>query len=121
MYLGFSQLPFAIGATIEGFVGQVLYAKYAAKDTISRDYLVEAGMTAQEAADVPIGEAFDRLVALTGQPAQQLTNQMYAANDVGSIFYIFAAVGIVSAFGLFMFGKWTYRFAMQQQASQAAE
>lgn len=122
MYLGFSQLPFAIGATIEGFVGQVMYAKYAAKDTISRDYLVEAGMSAQEAADVPIGEAFDRLVALTGQPAQALTDQMYAANDIGSIFYIFAAVGIVSAFGLLMFGKWTYRFAMQQQAAtQAAQ
>jgi len=117
MYLGFSQLPFAIGATIEGFVGQVFYAKYAAKDTTSRDALVEAGMDPAEAANVPIGEAFQTLVSYTGKPEELLTQQMYVANDVGSLFYIMAAVGMVSAYGLFLYGKWTYRAVMDQQAA----
>lgn len=109
MYLGFTQLPFAIGATIEGFVGQVFYAKYAAKDTVSRDTLIAAGMDPAEAANIPIGEAFQKLISLTGQSGEALTSQMYASNNVGSLFYVMAAVGMVSAFGLFMYGKWTYR------------
>jgi len=117
MYLGFSNLPFAIGATIEGFVGQVFYAKYASKDSISRETLIEAGMDPADAANIPIGEAFQKLIAYTGQPGELLTNQMYAANDIGSLFYVMAAVGMVSAFGLLMYGKWTYRLAMAQQAT----
>ncbi|MFC4346351.1 MFS transporter [Kordiimonas lipolytica] len=122
MYLGFSQLPFAVGAFIEGMVGQITYEKYASKDTLSREMLLQNGMSPEEVKSIPIGDAFQVLVDMTGQAEWALTNQMYTANDIGSVFYIFAAVGIVSAFGLFLYGRWTYRFAMSQQAdAQAAK
>ena len=41
MYLGFSQIPIAIGWTIEGKVAPMLYGKFSSKDNFSRDMLIE--------------------------------------------------------------------------------
>lgn len=109
MYLGFSQLPLGFGWMAEGYFGQTLYYKYGAIDTVARPALVEAGMSQAEADAIPIGEAFQRLVEVTGQSADLLTAQLYAANNVGVAWYIMAAVGIVSAAGMYVYGRWTYR------------
>jgi len=41
MYLGFSQIPLAVGWTLEGFLGPWLYGVFASKDAFSRELLVE--------------------------------------------------------------------------------
>lgn len=41
MYLGFSQIPLAIGWTLEGFLGPWLYGVFASKDKFSRELLLE--------------------------------------------------------------------------------
>ena len=66
-------------------------------------------MSQAEADAIPIGEAFQRLVEFTGQSADVLTAQLYAANNVGKAWFIMAAVGIVSAAGMYVYGRWTYR------------
>jgi dipeptide/tripeptide permease len=109
MYLGFSQLPLGIGWSLEGFFGQYLYGKFGAKDTIARHSLLDDGMTQAEVDAVPIGEAFPKLVETTGQTADALTAQLYAANDVGTAWYIMASVGIVAAAGMYVYGRWTYQ------------
>jgi len=109
MYLGFSQLPIGIGWMAEGYYGQVLYAELAAKDTIARQSLLEGGMSRSEVGAVPIGEAFQKLIEVTGQTADALTAQLYAANNVGAAWYIMAAVGIVCAAGMYAYGRWTYQ------------
>lgn len=117
MYLGFYNLPFALGALLEGFIGQYFYGKYAAKDTVARMALQENGMSAAEAGAVPIGEAFDRLVEVTGRAPEALTNELYAAHEIGAVFYAFASVGMVAALGLYLFGRWTYKRAMVPAAA----
>ena len=109
MYLGFSQLPIGIGWMAEGYYGQVLYAELAAKDTIARQSLLDGGMSQSEVSAVPIGEAFQKLIEMTGQTADALTAQLYAANNVGAAWYIMAAVGIVCAAGMYAYGRWTYQ------------
>ena len=109
MYLGFSQLPLGIGWVVEGYYGQVLYAKFGAKDTIARQSLSDGGMAQAEVDAVPNGEAFQTLVEVTGQNAEALTAQLYAANNVGKAWYIMAAVGLVSAAGMYVYGRWTYK------------
>jgi len=118
MYLGFYNLPFALGALFEGFIGQYFYGKYAAKDTVARTALEEAGMSARDAAAVPVGEAFERLVALTGQDPDLLTNQLYTSYSIGDLFYAFAVIGFLAAAGLYAYGRWTYKTA--EQAAEAA-
>ena len=58
---------------------------------------------------VPIGEAFQRLLEVTGQTADALTAELYMANDVGGAWYIMGAVGIISAAGMYAYGRWTYQ------------
>ncbi len=108
MYLGFSQLPLAIGWIAEGYIGQTLYYKFGAIDTVARPALVEAGMSDADASAIPIGEAFQKLVEVTGDSAETLTAQLYAANNVGVAWYIMASVGIVAAAGMYAYGRWTY-------------
>ena len=45
----------------------------------------------------------------TGQTADALTAQLYAANDVGVAWYLMGAVGIVAAAGMYVYGRWTYQ------------
>jgi MFS family permease len=109
MYLGFSQFPLGIGWMLEGFLGQSLYGRFAAKDTISRQSLLDNGMTQTEVDAVPIGEAFLKLVETTGQSAEALTAQLYAANNVGKVWFLMASVGLISAAGMYVYGRWTYK------------
>ncbi len=41
MYLGFTQIPVAIGWTLEGKLGPTLYSLYSAKDTLARHWLLD--------------------------------------------------------------------------------
>lgn len=109
MYLGFSQLPLGIGWTLEGFFGQYLYGAFAAKDTIARGYLLDAGLSRQAIDAIPAGEAFNRLVLLTGQSAGELGARLYAAGNIGAAWYVMASVGLVAAAGMYAYGRWTYR------------
>ncbi|MED5371549.1 MAG: MFS transporter [Myxococcota bacterium] len=62
MYLGFSQIPLALGGALEGKVGPELYGMLASKELFSRELMLEEGL-AQAAVDaIPEGEAFDTLV-----------------------------------------------------------
>ncbi|WND03962.1 MFS transporter [Temperatibacter marinus] len=118
MYLGFSQFPIGFGWVLESKVGPTLYGAYSDKDTIAREMLNTQGVDASEKA-VPIGEAFQKLVEVTGQNPDVLTASMYAANNIGTVWYVMGAVGLITTFGLYVYGKWTYRFAMQLETEAA--
>jgi len=121
MYLGFSQLPLGIGWIAESYLGPFLYGKYSSKDMLARAALEDGGMTTADITAIPVREAFDVLVSTTGQSAEILTAQLYASHNIGAIWYIMGTVGIISAFGMYVYGRWTYRYAMQLQAEQPAQ
>jgi len=139
MYLGFSQIPLAIGWTLEGKLGLSLYHHFASKDVFSRELLLEridaaqtalppasqlqtfatnAGTTVAELThlydsapsrlveQIPEGEAFNWLVAFTGDGPKTLTKLLYDTHDVATVWYIFGAIGIVSAIGIWIYGRW---------------
>ena len=109
MYLGFSQLPIGIGWAAEGYLGQVLYYRFGSLDTVARPELIKLGLGADSVAKIEIGEAFQRLVEVSGTSANELTAQLYAANNIGTAWYIMGSVGIVSAVGMYAYGLWIYR------------
>jgi proton-dependent oligopeptide transporter, POT family len=140
MYLGFSQVPLAVGWTLEGFLGPWLYGVFASKDQFSRELLgryIEAGSAAlpqsgsglaEMAAGstlgaeqirqlssagatrlidaIPQGEAFHWLVAMTGDPPKALTELLYQTHNVAMVWYIMGTVGIISALGIYVYGRW---------------
>jgi POT family proton-dependent oligopeptide transporter len=106
MYLGFSQIPLAIGWTLEGAIGPRLYDAFASKDKISRELLVAKGMAQSLVDKIPQGEAFQKAVDYTHTQPWDLTSQMYATHHVGVVWYIMAGVGVLSAFGIWWYGQW---------------
>ncbi len=129
MYLGFSQIPLAIGWSLEGKLGPMIYGHYASKDSFSRDLLVEKGMPAaqtvvcesgQDAGCIKQGEAFDKLVEFTKETPEALTQAMYESHQVGTVWVIFGAVGIVSAIGIYMYGRWVITLAVNAKRNPAS-
>jgi len=139
MYLGFSQMPLAIGWTLEAQIAPVLYDRSASKDRLSRTELLErmdAGTTtlpppaeiealvantdvsmeelralhvddAKAFVDtLPQGEAFDWLVVLTGDTPAAMTELLYTTNNIGLVWYVLGGIGIVTAIGIWQYGRW---------------
>lgn len=106
MYLGFSQIPLAIGWTLEGFVGPRLYDAFASKDKFSRDLLVEKGMAKALVDQIPQGEAFQKAAEFTHMQPWDLTAQLYQTHTPGVVWYIMSGVGVLSAFGIWWYGRW---------------
>jgi hypothetical protein len=103
MYLGFSQIPMAIGWTLEGKLGPLLYDRFSSKERLARHVLVERGWSASAISRIPEGEAFRRLVEQSGQGAERVTATLFAEHHVGRIWWFMGAIGILSAFGIYWY------------------
>ena len=106
MYLGFSQLPQAVGWAAESYVGPWLYDNFAAKDSLSRNYLLENGHDLATVQGIPIGEAFTYLVSVSSASEAEITQILYETNNVGFVWDIMAIAAFVTAIGLYFYGKW---------------
>ena len=115
MYLGFVMLPQGIGWGLEGYYGPKLYEWYASKEVFSRQLLAERGMPQAEVDAIPHGEAFTTAVQFTGENAQALTQYLYEIHNVGAAWYIIAAIGSISAVGIYIYGKWLINMQRNQQ------
>ena len=113
MWIGFSQAPILIGWTIEGKVGPQLYQMFSDKDAFSREMLVARGMDASQVTTgaLPVGEAFHKLVAFTGESPAVLTRTLYQTHHIGLTWYFFALVGAVSAGLIWAYGRWIRKTA----------
>jgi hypothetical protein len=105
MYLGFSQIPLAIGWTLEGKLGPWMYDRFASKERLARVALAERGWSEGALAKIPEGEAFKRLVEQIGQTPERVTSSLLAAHDVGRMWWVMGAVGILSALGIYWYGR----------------
>jgi proton-dependent oligopeptide transporter, POT family len=118
MWIGFSQAPILIGWTIEGKLGPQLYHIFSAKDEFARQMLVERGLTPEQYSEqaLPIGEAFKKLVQVTGDSPEHLTQVLYQTHHVGLTWYVFAAIGVASAVMIYLYGQWILKLARREAA-----
>lgn len=124
MYLGFSQIPLAVGWTLEGKVGPVLYDHLASKENFAREMLAAKNLLPGDAiAKIPQGEGFKTLVEKLHPEAVgnaqaflhakwEVTQMLYQAHPtVGMVWYIMGLVGVVSAIGIYLYGRWVVTLA----------
>ena len=117
MWMGFSQVPILLGWALEGKLGPQFYHIFSAKDVLARRMLVAEGIPSSLTTEavLPVGKAFDRLVEVTGQSPEQLTQLLYQHNHVGMTWFIFAAVGLVAGVMIYFYGKWIARLVAKGQ------
>jgi hypothetical protein len=113
MWIGFSQTPILVGWTIEGKLGPSLYDLFSSKDEFARQMLVARGVPADQVSQkvLAAGEAFPKLVQLTGEDPHALTRLLHEQHHVGTTWFIFAAVGLVAAVMIAMYGRWVRKLA----------
>jgi MFS family permease len=116
MWIGFSQAPILIGCTIEGKMGPVLYDIFSSKDAFARQMLVERGMSPAQVTPeaLPNGEAFRKLVEFTGDTPAHLTELLKQSHAIGATWYIFAAIGVVAAVMIYLYGRWIQKLVRRQ-------
>jgi len=116
MWIGFSQAPILLGWTLEGKIGPQLYHMFSSKDQFARGLLVERGMDPSQVSPeaLPNGEAFAKLVEFTGEPPEVLTRTLYEAHNVGTTWYVFAVVGVISAIMIWSYGLWIKKLATRE-------
>jgi hypothetical protein len=69
--------------------------------------LAEKGLLTGDAlAQVKQGEAFAKLMELSHLDKWELTHQLYATHNVGAVWYIMGAVGVLTALGIYVYGRW---------------
>ena len=91
----------------------------AANSTLDVDQITEMGSrgAAHLVETIPQGEAFDWLVAMTGENAKALTDVLYQTHDVAIVWYIMGVVGVVSALGIYIYGLWILKLARDDRAA----
>ncbi len=109
MYLGFAQIPIAIGWVAESKLGPWMYDHFASKETFSRQMLLEKGLSEAEVAAIPQGEGFPRLVELLGSTPHDVTALLLQHHDPGTMWLFMGMVGVVSAIGIAGYGMWVQR------------
>jgi MFS family permease len=123
MWIGFSQAPILIGWTLEGKIGPQLYHLFSDKDVFARELLVARGMDASQVtvAALPAGEAFRALVGFTGESPEALTRLLYQTHHIGTTWYVFAGIGVVSAALIWAYGRWLRRLAAREDQAAAQQ
>lgn len=120
MYLGFSQIPLAIGWTLEGKFGPMLYDRYASKERFARELLLQRGMSSDQIQRIAPGEAFEHLVTFTGQSATELTRLLYESHPVGHVWWLMAGFGLLSVIGIALYAKYVLTRKLSRQAESHA-
>jgi len=120
MWIGFSQAPILIGWTLEGKLGPQLYHTFSSKDVFAREMLVTRGVDASQVTEaaLPVGEAFRKLVEVTGESPAELTRLLYESHNIGTTWYFFAGVGLFSAFLIWCYGKWLRQLAAREASGR---
>ena len=81
--------------------------------------LVARGLTPEQYSEpaLPIGEAFKKLVQVTGDSPEHLTQVLYQTHHVGLTWYVFAAIGVASAVMIYFYGQWILKLAKREARS----
>lgn len=106
LYMGYANIPQGIGWAFGSWFAGNVYDRMGDKANLALDYLQQHFSIT----GVDRTEAMNKLVEVTGQSHQEVTNVLWAAYDPYKLWYQFAAIGIASAIAMFFYGRWVRKY-----------
>ena len=104
IYMGFSNIPFAVGWAFGNFLSGPLYQLFSSKEVLAREYLVNHGTNAAEIANLKLNELMPLVQAKSG------TADSFAATEVlwnefapWNIWIVLGVIGVASMIGMILF------------------
>lgn len=105
VYMGFSNMPFAIGWAVGNFLSGPLYQTFSSKEILAKRWLVENGHLAQDVAEkLDLQGAVEKIQSVLG------ASDVFSVNDVlwkayqpWYVWIILGSVGVASMIGMIIF------------------
>jgi len=107
LYMGYANIPLAIGWGYGSFLGGQVYERMGEKASLAIRYLQEQ---INFAGDIPRTEAFDMLQQQLGINATDATHLLWNTYHPYELWYQFAAIGFASAIGIFFYARWMKKY-----------
>uniref|UniRef100_A0A832HZP4 MFS transporter n=1 Tax=Eiseniibacteriota bacterium TaxID=2212470 RepID=A0A832HZP4_UNCEI len=107
LYMGYANMPAAIGWAYGSFLGGHIYDAQGDKANLALRFLAERHGIAEGVART---EAMARLQEVTGHTAQQATDLLWHTYHPYQLWYPFVAIGIASAVGIWFYARWARRY-----------
>lgn len=107
LYMGYANMPQAIGWAVGSFVAGHVYDRMGDKANLALRYLAENhGITS----GVERPQAMARLMEVSGMDGMTATRTLWAAYQPYELWYPFAAIGLASAVAIFFYAKWVRKY-----------
>lgn len=106
LYMGYANIPNAIGWGYGSLLGGTVYDKMGDKANLAVHYLSEK----YQMINVDRTEAFRKLQEVTGLDPSAATQLLWDAYHPYKLWYQFAAVGIASAIGMIFYARWVKKY-----------
>ncbi len=106
LYMGYANIPLAVGWGFGSWFGGRIYETMGEKASFAMKYLA----TQFNITDVPRTEAMNKLMEVTKLSSSDATNLLWANYHPYRPWFIFAAIGIASAIGMYFYGRWVKKF-----------
>ncbi len=107
LYMGYANMPTAIGWAYGSLLAGDLYDKMGDKANLALRYLGEHGAAV---AGVTRTDAMVALQRSTGLDAARATQLLWDTYHPFRLWYPFAAIGIASAIGIFFYARWARKY-----------
>ncbi|MFI5371358.1 MAG: MFS transporter [Candidatus Eisenbacteria bacterium] len=107
LYMGYSNMPYAIGWTIGSFLGGRIYDTQGDKANLAMRYLAEHnGMTA----GVDRTKAVETLQGVLHIDATTATKLLWSTYQPWRLWIPFALIGVASAIGIWFYARWVAQY-----------
>jgi dipeptide/tripeptide permease len=101
LFMGYANVPLAIGWGIGSLVGGWFYETFGDKVNLARHHLVEAhGMAANAVEAIPKDDVMPTLAEVSGLTEAGVTELLWATYNPGQMWVLFAGIGLFSLIGL---------------------
>jgi MFS family permease len=107
LYMGYSNIPFAVGWAGANFIGGPLYDHLSDKFQLARDYLVtELGRNADAVAELTKTEVMTTLTEALGQTEDQVQQLLWQHYQPQTFWYICMGIGLASTLAMVGYHFW---------------
>ena len=120
LYMGYSNIPFAVGWSGANYVGGPLYDRVADKFELARRYLVDvAGSSAETVRALPRDKIMPTLADALGQTEAGAREVLWNRYHPQTFFYIVISVGLLSTLAMVGYHFWLLADARKRAAASA--
>jgi len=118
LYMGYTNVPVAIGWTAATYVAGYIYDRVADKANLALRYLGEKNLASPDTlAKIPRTQAMSELQKATHLDAAQATKLLWDAYHPYTFWFLFIGLGVASGVGILVYARFAERWAREKEAA----